>query len=86
MIQSPVVVSAFGAPSGTGITATVTCPAGKVLLGGGGATSNGDADGKTALTGSYPSNTTTWVVQGVVLTTLNPGAQMYAYAYAFCSL
>jgi hypothetical protein len=86
MIESPVVVSALGAPSGTGITATVTCPAGKVLLGGGGATSNGDADGKTALTGSYPSNTTTWVVQGVVITTLNSGARMYAYAYAFCSL
>ena len=66
------------------MTATATCPAGKVLLGGGGQATTTDAD-RASLPESYPSDATTWTAVGVVTANLTGGAQMTVRAYALCS-
>jgi hypothetical protein len=74
------------------VTATASCPAGKVLFGGGAivSTDNGAHRGFVAVQSSYPSGST-WTAIGTVLTsTLNPlplgsGHSMKVTAYAICS-
>lgn len=88
--------SAAAAANGTTVTATVSCPAGKILLGGGGTvvTSTGTNSGKVAIQRSYPSAATTWTVIGVVthdsgaggsLNNLGAGVTMDVTAYVVCS-
>lgn len=70
---------------GKGI-ATVTCPPGRFLLGGGGQVTNSENNpDKTFLTASYPSNSTTWTAIGVLRTTITSTAAMTVTAYAICS-
>jgi hypothetical protein len=81
------VVSAAGAAGNTLVTATATCPAGKVLLGGGGRVSTTDPTiAKAAMPQSYPSSTTTWTAVGLVQLSLSAGDTMTVTAYALCSL
>jgi hypothetical protein len=67
------------------VDATVSCPAGKVLLGGGGTVSNNDHPEKSAMTESFPSGTGEWHVQGVVLADLAAGKTMSVQAWAICT-
>lgn len=84
------VTSAAGANTGTLTTATASCAAGKVLLGGGAdVTTNGTpAQGRRAvMASSYPSSTTTWTAVGVVTDSNLAAAQTLSVtAFALCSL
>jgi len=48
------------------VTVTATCPAGKVLLGGGAQVTNDTFASDVALLSSYPSSATAWTAVGVV--------------------
>lgn len=82
------VTSSTGAGAGTLVTATATCAAGKVLLGGGArvTVSSGVAEAFVALRSSYPSATDTWTAVAVVTANLPPLASTTVTAYALCSL
>jgi hypothetical protein len=82
------VSSAPNATRNTLVTATATCPAGTVLLGGGASVTTTQAQKERAqLVSSYPSSTTTWTAIGVVaIGNLNGGNTMTVTAYALCSL
>jgi hypothetical protein len=80
---TPVTVTAPAAS--TLITATATCPAGTVLLGGGGFTSNTQANLRTVLVGSRPTSTTVWQATAVVTTALTGANTATVTAYAVCS-
>ena len=67
------------------MNATVSCPAGKVLLGGGGAVSNDDNPSKSAMTKSFPESATQWHAQGVVLADLATGDELSVQAWAICT-
>jgi hypothetical protein len=71
---------------GDTVAATATCPAGTVLLGGGGTVINDEAGSpqKTVLVKTYPSSGTVWTAVGVVTGNL-PTAKMTVQAYAICS-
>jgi hypothetical protein len=80
--------SAANAARNTTVTATATCPAGKVLLGGGGVVTTTVAQKERAyLTASYATSTTTWTAIGVVgISALGAGQTMTVTASAFCTL
>jgi hypothetical protein len=85
VVTSPPVATAAAAPAGTRLVATVTCPLGTVLLGGGGqVTANGIAQ-KVALASSFPVDASTWQVAGVVIVGLSPGLTMSVTPYALCA-
>jgi hypothetical protein len=70
------------------VTATVSCPNGKVLLGGGGDVTTDDSQqSRAAMQSSYPSDNNTWTVVGVVSdSNLGGGKTLTVTAYALCSL
>lgn len=82
------VTSAANAARNTTVTATASCPAGKVLLGGGGlVTTTAAQKERVHLTASYPTSTTTWAAVGVVgIGALGSGQTMTVTAYGFCTL
>jgi hypothetical protein len=82
------VSSAAAAPRNTVVTATATCPAGKVLLGGGALVTTTQAQKERAqLVSSYPSAADVWTAVGVVAIGNLTGANtMTVRAYALCSL
>ena len=70
---------------GTNVTSTASCPAGKILLGGGGRiTATGQRE-RTALMESYPSNATTWTAVGSVISNMTGGNTFSVTAYVVCS-
>jgi hypothetical protein len=64
-------------------TVTVTCPSGKILLGGG-ARISASSDNNLALAASYPSGATTWTAVGVE--TDSVGSNWAIVAYGICAL
>jgi hypothetical protein len=82
------VTSATGSSQGSQITATATCDAGSVLLGGGAEVTTNDAARRerVTLTASYPSSTTTWTAVGTAISTLQAAQTMTVQAFALCSL
>ena len=80
--------SAANAPRNTLITASATCPAGKVLLGGGGSvTTTAPQKERATLVASYPATADAWTAIGVVgISALGVGRTMTVTAYGLCSL
>jgi hypothetical protein len=67
------------------INATATCPAGKVLLGGGANVTNTQANSRVVLVGSRPTSTTVWTASAVVTTALTGTNTATVTAYAICT-
>ncbi|MEP6651375.1 MAG: hypothetical protein ABJA74_15910 [Lapillicoccus sp.] len=63
-------------------TTSVSCPAGKTLMSGGGVVSTNDTLDKVRLTSSYPSAANTWTVVGSAL--VARGRTWNIRAYAIC--
>jgi hypothetical protein len=82
------VTSSAGAAAGTLVTATATCPASKVLLGGGAriTVSSALGDALVALRTSYPSAADTWTAVAVVTVSLPLATSTTVTAHALCSL
>jgi hypothetical protein len=82
------VTSAAAAVAGTLVTATATCAAGKVALGGGGriTVSAGTPEFSVAMRSSYPSAANTWTVVAVVTVTLPVLMSTTVTPYVLCSL
>jgi hypothetical protein len=81
------VTSAIGVGVGTLVTATVSCAAGKVALGGGGriTVASSLAEASVAMRSSYPSAANTWTVVAIVTVTL-VGTSTTVTPYVLCSL
>lgn len=79
--------SANNPNTGTTLTSTATCAAGKVILGGGAVAAVSDVSqtGKIGLLQSYPSSTTVWTASVTVVANINGGANASVTAYALCS-
>ena len=82
------VTSSNAALAGTLVTATATCAAGKVALGGGGrvTVSNPLAEGFVAMRSSYPSAAGTWTAVAVVTASLPLLTSATVTPYVLCSL
>ena len=74
---SSVVVSSNAVKSAT---ASASCPAGTIMLSGGGTISTTDTLDKVQLTSSYPSATGTWTVVGSAAIGKNKSWSLRAYA------
>jgi len=82
------VTSPAGASKGDQFTATASCPAGKVLYGGGGkvTVSAPSEIWRGALPQSFPFDSTTWEAVGMVINSdLGAGTTLTVTAYALCS-
>lgn len=80
--------SAANASAGTTVSATVNCPAGKKILGGGGkadASSAGQVR-RVVLLESYPSGASSWTAAVIVITNLTAGTTARVTAYAICTV
>ena len=67
-------------------TATVSCPLGKVLLGGGAeVTTTAAQKSRAILVSSYPSAAASWTAIGVANAALGAGNTMTVKAYAVCT-
>ena len=64
-------------------TASATCPAGTVMLSGGGTVTTTDSLSKVQLTSSYPSSTSAWTVVGAA--GINGNKTWSLQAYALCA-
>jgi hypothetical protein len=72
------------AAAGTTLQVQVSCPSGKLLGGGGQATTAPTTLLRVALSQSYPSSPTQWTVVGVINTALGGSNRMTVTAYAIC--
>ncbi len=70
---------------GAQITATVTCPATKLLLGGGGSATSTQGNQRVVLQSSRPLSTTQWQVIGVVAVAINAANSGTVQAFAICT-
>lgn len=66
-------------------TATATCPAGKVLLGGGAQVTNDTFASDVALLSSYPSGGNSWTAVGVVTVGVIGTTNITVQAYVVCT-
>jgi len=69
----------------TTITAVANCPAGKLLLGGGGFASTTLNPGRFALQQSRPNSTTQWQAIGVIVTATTAASTSTVTAFAVCT-
>ncbi len=84
IITAPAVATAAAAPSGTELAAKVSCPAGKVVLSGGGQVSTSRGTQRVALSSSFPVDAVTWEVVGAVIAKLPAGVTMSVTPFAIC--
>ncbi len=75
----------MGAVPGTRVTATVSCPTGTTVLGGGGTATTTIGD-FAAISQSYPSSASTWTVVAIPVTNLLVTNSVTATAFAICTL
>jgi hypothetical protein len=82
------VTSGAAVGAGTLVTATATCPSGKVAFGGGGqiTVSSGLANAFVSMRSSYPSAADTWTVVAVVTVALPALTTTTVTPYVLCSL
>jgi hypothetical protein len=84
------VQSASGAPAGTQITATASCPAGKHLLGGGALTGTTGGGAVGLVMADYPSSVSTlagtWTATALVAANNPGGGRTTIQAFALCSV
>ena len=79
--------SAVAAPVNTLTTASVSCPAGTILLGGGAqVTTTAAQKSRAVLVASYPSGATTWTATSVAAVALGAGNTMTVTAYIVCTV
>jgi hypothetical protein len=64
---------------------TVTCPVGKVLLGGGAFVSNTQGADRVVLVGSRPSAANTWQATAVTTAAISAANSVTVTAYAICT-
>jgi hypothetical protein len=74
------VVSSTSSSSSSNKTVTVTCPTGKVVLGGGALLPSGGYEAYLVVYNSYPSATNAWTVQVVEGDSLSSSWSFTAYA------
>ncbi|MGN6217101.1 MAG: hypothetical protein ACTHN7_09130 [Solirubrobacterales bacterium] len=67
------------------MSATASCPAGKILLGGGGRVVKAGINSPLALVESYPSASNTWKVVGTNTVAGGSGEKFTVQAYVVCS-
>jgi hypothetical protein len=67
------------------ITATASCAAGKVALGGGGQVTTTDVPDKVQLIKNIPSSTSQWTTTATVAKALASGKTATVTAYVLCS-
>jgi hypothetical protein len=86
VVTAAPVLSAINPPVGSVVSATVGCPSGKFLLGGGGRVSaTGAGNNYNAVVhSSYPAASNAWTVDAVVTAPLGPGSAMELVPYALC--
>ncbi|MEN9582597.1 MAG: hypothetical protein RL641_551 [Candidatus Parcubacteria bacterium] len=73
--------------AGAQVTSTATCPAGKVLLGGGAEVVTTDSGKyKVSVTSSYPSSATVWTAIATEMADLTADKTMTVTAYAVCTI
>jgi hypothetical protein len=87
MISGAPLSSAADPSVGTTLVSTVSCPAGKLLLGGGGqatSTGTGTTGLSTQIQSSYPLANNAWRVVAVVSGPLSPGSALELRGYAIC--
>ena len=82
------VTSAAAAPANTIVSATVTCPSGTKILGGGGTytVSNANQYSRVAIVQSYPSAANAWTFAVRVNTALGAGVTLTVSTYAVCTV
>ena len=79
--------SAANAARNVFTSATATCPAGKVLLGGGARVTTTSTAERAQLVSSYASGAASWTATGVVaITALGAGLTMTVTAQAVCTV
>jgi hypothetical protein len=84
-VAGPVVFSGVDPAVGTAITATASCPAGQVLLGGGAnVTGVGQAAKNVMLRSSYPVTSSAWRTVDVVMAPLGGSGQVSVHPYVLC--
>jgi hypothetical protein len=77
-----------GAVVNDSVSATATCPAGKILLGGGGQITTGGAatiTDEAVIIASYPSAANVWTVTAKATVAWAPGHHLIVTAYVVCS-
>jgi hypothetical protein len=68
------------------VSQTITCPVGKILLGGGARVTTNGAKENIALTESYPSASNAWTAVGTVTGPIGSGGKkLFLDTYAVCS-
>jgi hypothetical protein len=82
-VAGSVVSSGIAPPVGTTITSTASCPAGKVLLGGGFSLGGALLAVTATPTDSHPTSTTTWSASATNYATA--AVSFTIQAYAVCS-
>ncbi|HEY8501949.1 MAG TPA: hypothetical protein VIL21_04640 [Solirubrobacterales bacterium] len=87
VVTGTTVQSANAPALGAQVTATVDCPAGKTLLGGGARVTPAGGASKQSVTlaESYPSDSDTWTAVGTVIGTMSGGNKLSVEPYVVCS-
>jgi hypothetical protein len=67
------------------VTAVVSCPAGKTMLGGGAQVTTAAPSSRAVLTSSYPSGAAQWTAVGTTTAALGAGNTMTVTAYVICT-